>query len=306
MRVVVTGGNGFVGSHLIQHLSSCGVETIGCVRRPVGDEVPGKFILLDSDARLDEHLKEVDVVVHSAGVAHRSGDCEDEMQEGNALWTERIVKAVVGSGVKALIHISSIAAEEAETLPASGGAGKRSPYGRSKLLAEGFVNQLPASGKMGINLRPPLIYGSGAKGNWPRLVALAKAPVPLPFGSVNNRRSFLGISNLCELVISILDRYDRPDLSGTFPVSDDDLVSLREIIRALRDGLGRKEGLFPFPVGLLDGLFRKMGRSAMADGLFQDLRIDASEVKERFGWTPSQATLDGMVSSLSSAIPARI
>lgn len=292
MRVLVTGAKGFVGSHLIQHLSGCGIETIGSSRRPVGESAPGRFVIAGPDARIGEHLGGVDVVIHAAGVAHRSADYEEEMMEGNARWTERIVKSVIDSEVKALVHISSIAAVE-------GG----NAYGRSKLLAEESVNELAVSGKTGINLRPPLIYGNGAKGNWPKLVGLAKSPIPLPFASVKNQRSFMGISNLCELLRAILDRCDHPELSGTYPVADDDLVSLEEIIRTLRNRLGRGAGMFPFPVAMLDGLLRRTGKATMADGLFRDLRIDASEVKKAFGWNPTTPTLEGMADSLFSKTP---
>jgi len=303
MRVLVTGATGFVGSHLIEYLSGCGFETVGLTRRPVGRDAPGRFVVGGSEGGFQEHLDGIDAVVHAAGVAHRSekdaGKLRKMMLEGNAEWTRRICEAVAESQAKALIHISSIAAADVAGTSDSSASRRDSAYGQSKLLAEGFVGELAQTGRLAVNLRPPLIYGSGAKGNWPKLVNLAGLPVPLPFGSVRNQRSFLGISNLCELVRLILGRHNQTDLSGTFPVGDEGFVSLREIVEALRGGMARKSGMFPFPVSCMDSLLSSIGKASMAEGLFHDLRIDASDAKSRFDWFPTTETLSGMAKSLN-------
>lgn len=300
MRILVTGATGFVGSHLIESLSGRGFETVGLVRRPVGRGAPGHFIGSGPEGFSQEHLKGIDVVVHAAGTAHRSEKDAEKLRklmiEGNAEWTKRICEAVAKSQVKALIHISSIAAAD---MPDANASRRNSAYGESKLLAEGFVSELAKTGRLAVNLRPPLIYGSGAKGNWPKLVKLARLPVPLPFGSVLNQRSFLGISNLCELVYLILNRNDQMELSGTYAVADNGFVSLSEIVGALRNKMGRKGGMFPFPVSCMDSLLSSLGKASMAEGLFHDLRIDASDAKRAFDWNPATETLPGMAGSLN-------
>lgn len=301
MRVLVTGANGFVGAHILQYLCDNGVDAVGLVRRPMDAAASVNFVVDETLSDFSDLLTDFDAVVHTAGVAHRTGASEEEtrkaMIEGNTDLTSRIAAAVRDSNAKVLIHISSIAAID------SGKNGQRAAYGESKSLAEKPVEELREHDKLGVNLRPPLIYGAGAKGNWSKLVQLAKSSAPLPFASVRNHRSFLGISNLCGLVMAILEKADQPELSGTYAVADNELVSLPEIVRALRNDLGRGGRVFPFPVPVMDRILRLAGKGTMADGLFQDLRIDSSGAKRRFDWSPAKTTLPSMVESLSSRPP---
>jgi len=304
MKVVVTGAGGFAGRHFVAALGRAGHEVVSWVRR----ETSGGLVV--DLTRIDPAMLEgVDAVVHTAGVAHlvpRPGeDLSALFHEGNTAVTTALARAVAASEVRVLVHLSSIAAAGYTEFSAGAGLSENQaivptgPYGESKLLAEAPVEELRRVGKLGVNLRPPLIYGTGARGNWPRLLQLARSPLPLPFGSVRNRRSFLGIENLADLVLTILCRDIDPDLSGTYHVADSEIVSLREVVTTLRAAAGRKAGLLPFPPALMKTLLKAAGRGSMGDGLFGDLVIDATRVREAFGWSPPVATLEGMRRNLS-------
>ncbi|MEM6280046.1 MAG: NAD-dependent epimerase/dehydratase family protein [Verrucomicrobiota bacterium] len=309
MKVLVTGASGFVGSHLVRSLSEKGYEVAGTVRPGNTRPIEGSWIEADSNSDFSKILTGFDALVHAAGVAHNPTSDPDELKvlfaEGNREWTRRLAAAVSESDVRVMIHISSIAAagkweangdrgfrEEDETEP-------ETDYGRSKREAEPFVAELGEKGKLGVNLRPPLIYGSGTKGNWAKIMALAKTSLPIPFGSVRNRRSYLGIDNLCDLVGTILEKSDRVEKSGTYHVADDGTYSLQEIIEALRAGLGRRAGLAPFPPGIMRNALAAMGRKKMAEGLFDDLVLDTSAVKEAFDWKPDEETLPSVSESIA-------
>ena len=75
-------------------------------------------------------------------------------------------------------------------------------YGRSKLEAERLV---AASGVPYTMLRPAVVYGKGVKGNIAALATIAKTPMPLPFGGLDNRRSLLALDNLVTAVVHVLD-----------------------------------------------------------------------------------------------------
>jgi nucleoside-diphosphate-sugar epimerase len=304
MKVVVTGAGGFAGSHLVAALGRAGHEVVSWVRR----ETPGALVV-DLTRIAPAMLEGVDAVVHTAGVAHLSPrpgeDLSALFHEGNTAVTTALARAVAASEVRVLVHLSSIAAAGYTEFSAGAGLSENQaiapagPYGESKLRAEAPVGELRRVGKLGVNLRPPLIYGSGARGNWPRLLQLARSPLPLPFGSVRNRRSFLGIENLGDLVLTILSQADEPGLSGTYHVADAEVFSLREVIATLRAAAGKKAGLVPFPPGLMKTLLKAAGRGSMGDGLFGDLVVDATRVREAFAWSPPVATLDGMRSDMS-------
>lgn len=301
MKILVTGASGFVGSHLVRWLSSNGHEVTGTVRPGRNHPESGTWIEADSSSDCSDILVGFDALVHAAGVAHNPTSDPDELRalfaDGNREWTRRLAEAVARSDVRTMIHISSIAA--AGKCISSEGSGFRekdesepeTDYGRSKREAEPFVTGLREKGKLGVNLRPPLIYGRNTKGNWARIVALAKSPLPIPFGSVRNQRSYLGIGNLCSSVASILECANQSDKSGTYHVADEGTFSLREVVEALRAGLGRSPGLVPFPPALLRKALVALGKKKMAEGLFDDLILDTTAVKETFAWSPAEETL---------------
>ena len=80
-------------------------------------------------------------------------------------------------------------------------------YGRTKLKAERLVAE---SGVGFTALRPAVVYGKGVKGNIAALATLARTPMPLPFGSLDNRRSLLSIENLASAVELVLTAPGRP------------------------------------------------------------------------------------------------
>lgn len=159
-----------------------------------------------------------DVVYNVAGIAHvkaKKGDAPLYYVVNRDLVIE-IAKKAKDAGVKQFIHMSSmIVYKEVKTLD-----GKRihkdtvpTPngfYGDSKLQGEQGIRNLETSNFMVCILRPPMIYGPGCKGNFPRLMKLAtKTPI---FPAWHNSRSMLYIDNLCEFVKQLI--INR--LSGVF------------------------------------------------------------------------------------------
>ena len=213
-RIVVTGASGFVGRHLVLHLSSEGYEVLALSRAgkgPLGlrNVTPAVMPdLQDASAHWDQLLRPHDVVVHLAGLAH--GSVEDERhQQVNHIGTARLAHAAAKASVDRFVFVSSIAAqsgpsatreltEDDEPRPANA-------YGRSKLAAEHSVRQ---SGVPYTILRPVVIYGEEAKGNLVTLQRLAALPIPLPVSGLSAQRSILSIENF-NLAVSTILREER-------------------------------------------------------------------------------------------------
>ena len=157
--ILVTGGTGFIGTHLLEKLVASGQAVRALVRRtgakprslPAGVETV--YGDLASGAGLAEALRGVDAVIHLAGVtkALRPGD----YYTGNVRATEQLVHAMAGQGIR-LVHVSSLAAigpseagvplaEDAEPHPLT-------HYGKSKLAAEKVVRDLAP---YAVIVRPP-------------------------------------------------------------------------------------------------------------------------------------------------------
>ena len=260
--------------------------------------------VLHEASPLDTILDGFDAVIHTAG-ATPSNATEPEAYRTSVEFSRRLAEAVKQSDVRIVIHLSSVAALggvsrlSAGVLDDSWDPAPVTDYGRSKQAAESHFEATVDSGRLVVNLRPPLVFGSGARGAWASLMKLARSPLPLPFAKVANRRSFLGMTNLCGLVDSILARAGEGSLSGTFLAADRETVSLCEICSALRHSLGRRPGLFSVPVAVMATPLGWAGREEMAAGLFGDLVIDSSRVMKTFAWIPGEPTLDGMARSLT-------
>ena len=128
------------------------------------------------------------------------------------------------------------------------------------------------------------MYGPGGKGNFPRLVALARlsARIPLPLGSIDNRRSVVFVGNLADLILHVANRSDSCRVLLPTDALD---VSTPELLRAIAAAAGSRARLFPFPRVLLRTGARLIGRCAEMDRLTESLRLDSRHLREELGWS---------------------
>jgi nucleoside-diphosphate-sugar epimerase len=166
-------------------------------------------------------------------------------------------------------------------------------YGLSKWEAEqGLWEIASRTGMELVLVRPPLVYGQGVKGNFARLLDLVRSGVPLPLAAVNNRRSFIGLDNLVDLLIRCVD---HPKAAGqTLLVSDGHDLSTPELLRIIANAMGRPARLFPVPVPLLRLAGRAFGRLSEVDRLVGSLQVDSSATRELLGWTPPVSVEEGI------------
>src|SRR5690606_34105308 len=143
-------------------------------------------------------------------------------------------------------------------------------------------------GMTGIALRPPLVYGHDAPGNWRRLQQLSRTGLPLPFGSIHNHRSHCSIDNLCSAILVALEAALQGRGGGIYEIADQEDVSLAQIITWLRQGMGKGPGLVPVPVGMLHAGFHLLGQARLVETLLDDLVLDPSSFMHEFDWTPPE------------------
>jgi nucleoside-diphosphate-sugar epimerase len=301
--VVVTGATGFIGTWLCRALAGHGIQV-----RAVGRSSPPPFPagvtyhradLLDP-ASLRTALAGAETVVHLAARVHvmreTAGDPLAEFRRINVAGTEALMREAIASGVRRFVLASSAkaVAETADRpLTEQTSPAPTDPYGRSKLDAETAV--LRSAGHHPIDptvLRLPLVYGPGMKGNMLRLFRLVDRGIPLPFGSVRNRRSVVFVGNVAAAVRAVLN---SPTHGGrTFFVSDGRDVSTPELIRLIGVALGRRVRLVPVPpagfqlLGRIGDLVSRVApfpiTSAGVDRLLGSLTVDSSALERATGF----------------------
>jgi len=141
-------------------------------------------------------------------------------------------------------------------------------------------------------LRIPLVYGPGVGGNFLRLMHAVDAGKPLPFGSVDNRRSLVYVGNLVDAIVACLAH--PAAAQQTFLVSDGEDVSTPALVRRLAHALGRRPRLLPVPVALLRLAGSLSGRRAEIERMVGSFAVDSGVIRAAIGWTPPLALDAGL------------
>jgi nucleoside-diphosphate-sugar epimerase len=290
-RVLVTGANGFVGRHACAAFAGAGWEVRTLVRQsstppsPYDERAIGDL----ATATLSPHFADVHCVVHLAGRAHRLADPGGDAayHAANTTVTRRVAEAARGANVGRFVLASTakVFGEERDRpyTPADTPA-PADAYARSKLESERALASVAGPMQV-VVLRPPLVYGPGGKGNVPRLLKLARLAthVPLPFGSVRNRRSILYSGNLADALVHCAT--SERVIGGVHLPTDAVDVSTPELLRRLALVHGRHARFIPCPPSLLRFGATALGRGAEARRLLGSLSLDGSGLRAS-GWTP--------------------
>lgn len=289
--VLVTGARGFIGAAVCRRLVAAGHAVRGAGRRPPDEPVDGVDYRLNGaiDRSTDWRplLDGIDIVVHAAARVHvlaeREADPLAAYREVNCAGAERLARQAAAAGVRRFLLLSSVAAQRAERRAAEGKPA--GPYGLSKWEAEGALARVAEeTGLELVVLRPPLVYGPGAPGQFERLLHILRLGLPLPIAAIDNRRSVLHLGNLLDAIELALVHPAAP--GGVFGLSDGDPVSTPELVRQVAAALGRPARLLPCPPGLLRLAGRLTGRGALIESLTGSLVVDDREIRTRLGWRP--------------------
>lgn len=293
VRILVTGGTGFLGKPIIRRLTQQGHQVVSSRRAAYSDEGPGEVVSVGSvDGNTDWSvaLHGCEAVIHLAAQLPARGVPDHVFIETNDHGTARLAKQAAAAGVRLFIYVSSIGAIVGHSTqrPITDDIVATGPtiYGRSKLNAERHVASFAVGGRCGISLRPPILYGSGARGNWKLMLRLAACGLPLPFASVDNRRHMMAAHNLVEAICHLIAKNPPASSSGAYAIADSQAVGLAQILHLLRMEMGLNSRLFPVPVPLLRAIFRMIGRRSVSESLLGDLEIDSKRFCATFDWQP--------------------
>ena len=269
-KILITGADSYIGTS---------------VEKWLGKD-PEKYQVDTVDMRTDswkeKDFSPYDVVFHVAGIAHVSTDPKQEdlyYRVNRDLAVETAEKAKK-NGVRQFIFMSSIIVYgdstagqsiiDQNTAPSPGNF-----YGDSKLQAEKGLRALQGDSFRVVILRPPMIYGKGSKGNYPKL---AKAAQRLPiFPDFDNQRSMLHIDNLCEFIRLMVENEE----SGLFFPQNREYVKTSEMVRLVAEAHGKKIKLVKAFNPIIRGM---LGRVGIVKKVFGNLVYQKamSEYKEEY------------------------
>lgn len=304
--VFLTGASGFVGGATLRRLIADNCEVVAALR--TGSKLPGCEVRTVSADSFDgctpweDNLVGVDVVIHAAARVHVMNDTSSDplgaFREINVEGTLNLARSALNSGVRRFIFISSIKVNGEGTL--AGGTytpqdapAPSDPYGVSKMEAELGLRELAAgTGMEVVIIRPVLVYGPGVKANFKSMMNWLDRGIPLPFGSIHNKRSLVAIANLVDLIITCIDH--PAAANQTFLVSDGDDLSTTQLLRKMAEVLGRPARLLPMPSWALRLAAALVGRRALSDRLCGSLQVDISRTRSLLGWSPPVSVDDAL------------
>jgi nucleoside-diphosphate-sugar epimerase len=296
--ILVTGASGFVGRTLCAQLVASGCSVRGTIlptERPASLAAGVEPVIVEPlapDTPWAHALAGVDTVIHLAARVHmmdeQAADPLAEFRRVNTEGTRRLAAEAARAGVKRLVFTSSIKVngeEAAEPYSEESPARPTDPYGISKWEAEQALRELEAgTGLEVVAVRPTLVYGPGVTANFLKMMKAVGKGIPLPLGSIANRRSLIYVGNLADALAVCAS---HPGAAGeTFLVSDGKDVSTPELLRLTAKALGAPERVFPFPTPLMRVAGALTGKSPQVSRLTGSLAVDSSRIRRKLGWRP--------------------
>lgn len=258
MKVFLTGGTGFVGSHVVEALLREGHEVVALVRKTSDTELLNqwgvkKVVGALGDARgLMDHLTEADAVVHVAGLVAASRP--EVMYQANVEGTRDLVDRVaeLGDPGKRFIYISSVAAQGPsrgrEPRPVTEMPQPVSFYGRTKLEGEGAV--LAHRDNMEVTiLRPPPVYGPRDRDMF-QVFAIANRRLSPVLGMGNRWLSIIHVDDVARAVVACVE---APGKGRVYPIDDGGVYTWRDLGEQVSEALEKSTLTVPLPAFLFAG-----------------------------------------------------
>ena len=244
-RILITARNSYVGSNFADWTK---------------EKYEIEFITCRNNDWKTLDFSKFDSILHVAGIAHVSTkrNMEEEYYKVNRDLTIDLAEKAKREGVKQFIFMSSIIVYGTpKDITGKGVINKNTSlkpdnfYGKSKLQAEEGLKKIESDIFKVVVIRPPMIYGKDSKGNYPKLIQLAKL-TPI-FPDYANQRSMLHIDNLSEFISWVIENEE----SGTFFPQNDEYVNTSELIKLIAKSYGKKVKFIKYFNPLVNFLVRK-------------------------------------------------
>lgn len=304
MRILISGANGFVGRAAVLAFQNAGWQVRVMIRHPVSFTGDVETVVTDFASVTDwaSVFADVDCVLHLASVVHMAGVPDAVYRAVNVDLTKLLASKAKAAGVKRFIFLSSISVNGAggaklvfdeDSRPAP-----ESMYARSKLEAEQALMAIASDSAMSwVIIRPPMVYGFAAPGNFRRLVSICRRGWPLPLAAATAPRSYIGLDNLVSALVCVASHSHAGN--RLYLVSDDEDIGTSKLIALISNALGKPNRTWWLPKWFIYFMAVTLGRRNDADRLFCALQVCSRRIQDELTWKPPVNVAEGIRRAVS-------
>ncbi|HTN38527.1 MAG TPA: NAD-dependent epimerase/dehydratase family protein [Arachidicoccus sp.] len=259
-RLLITGANGFVGSHLVEASLDNGFEVYAAVRKNSDltylkqDSVTLVYPDYSSPARLTA-LLDTHGITHIAHVAGMTkGKSLEDYNQANATITVVLAQAALAARrpIEKFVFVSSLAvmgpAQPGKPLSEGLTPQPLTFYGKSKWLAEQYLQKYPQLPL--VTLRPTAVYGPRER-DMLMVIKMVRKGWELYLGRTPQQLSFIYVTDLCQAILAALD---SPQSGQTYLLSDGGDYGRYEFARLSKQVLHKKTIRLHLPVPIVAGV----------------------------------------------------
>lgn len=252
-QILITGANSYIGTSFEKWLEAS-----------EGDYQVDTLDMIDPKWRQFD-FSPYDAIFHVAAIVHKNEKnmdptLYDKVNRDLPIELAGLAKA---AGVKQFVFLSSMSVygNKEEVITKETKENPSTYYGKSKLAAEKGLMQLESADFKVLMMRPPMVYGPKATGNYTRLSKLSRI-TPI-FPNIANQRSMIYIDNLLEFVRKAIDT----NLSGLHFPQNKEYVTTSQLVKTIRDVNGKKTLL----TAIFNSIIKPLSNVSQFNKLFGNL-----------------------------------
>jgi len=305
MKIAVTGANGYIGRAVVARLLSHKHQVVALVRQKSTHlpDAAKQIIMCDlshpdlvkKSESVFQQLQDFDAIIHAAALAHSHNNQPDHLtlvHQVNVEATLNLARLAQHANIRRFVFLSSIGVNGNRSITPFIETNQPNPhnhYARCKYEAEQGLLQLAKQSSIEVVIvRPPLVYGYDAPGNFAKLRRLIQSGVPLPLGNVQNQRSLLALDNLTDFLMLCADYTHSPKAKNqVFLVADSVSMSTTELVQKIAISMRKRARFIPMASSVLQFMIRVMGKQENYVSLFESLQVNTNKAKDLLGWQPS-------------------
>ena len=285
--LLITGATGFIGKNLIDYIKVNHADyKIKTISQTLSNENSISYNDFVNNNYSRDFFDDVTDVIHLAAIAHKfSFDDEKQLQEINVNYPAKLFRVAAEKSLNTFVFLSSISVrllEENIIL-------ETKQYAFTKKSAEleltSCARAFPET-KL-IILRPPMVYGKNAPGNFEKLIKLMKYPVGLPFGNMMFNKPSVHVKNLVSALTTSLKNHKADKGVFIYELADPFIVPFNEFLMNLNKAINGRAFIISFPLFLLSFLLKCLRRRKLFEKLMLTYTVSNKRFIEDTNWAPA-------------------